>query len=168
MKKNILVAAALIATLSTGAFAYNQNKGDCNGMYKQQNNTQMQKNCMNDGMQKGMKKGMKQGMNKKGMKKHGRDGMRMFAQLNLTDEQRFEMSILKDEMKLEMKKSRGFKKQYNIVQFITEDGFNTEEFKKFASENQTKKLNLKADFMEKAVKLLTKEQLVQLKLLASR
>ena len=155
MKKNILVAD-LIATLSTGAFAYNQNKGNCDGQYMQQNKMQMQnqKNCIN----KGMKKSMKQGMNR-----HGRNGMRIFAQLNLTDKQRYEMSILRDEMRLEMKKSRGYVKQNNIMQFISADGFNKSEFKKFANENQTKKLNLKADFMEKAVKLLTKEQLTQLK-----
>jgi len=157
MKKNILVAAALIATLSTGAFAYNQNKGNCDGPRMQQKQMQMQ----NSDMQRGMKQGMKKSMHKRG-------GMRMFAQLNLTDEQRYNLSILKDEMKLEMKKSRGFKKQNRAAQFISNDGFDKTVFIKSSNERHAKKLELKGNFMEKAFKILTQEQLAQLKTLAAK
>lgn len=159
MKKNILVAAALIATLSTGAFAYNQ--GNCNGQRMQQNNMQskyMQKGMMNQGMQKGM---MKKSMNK-------RRGMRMFAQLNLTNEQRYQLSILKDEMKLEMKKARGFKKQNRAMQFFSANGFDKAAFIKSANEKHAKRLELRANFMEKAFKILTKEQVAQLKTIAAK
>jgi len=159
MKKNILVAVALVATLSTGAFAYNQNKGNCDGQRMQQNKTQMQ----NKSMHKGMNQGTKQGMHKR-----NKGGMQMFSQLNLTDKQKYELSILKDEMKLEMKKSRGYKKQRNAVKFATADGFDKAGFKKFANTKHTKKLDMRADFMEKAFKLLTKEQVTQLKTLAAK
>jgi Spy/CpxP family protein refolding chaperone len=149
MKKNILVAAALIATLSTGAFAYNQ--GNCNGQG-------MQRGMMNQGMQKDM---MNQGMYKRG-------GMRMFAQLNLTNEQRYQLSILRDEMKLEMKKARGFKQQNRPMQFVSADGFDKEAFKKFSNEKHAQRLELRANFMEKAFKILTAEQVAQLKTLAAK
>lgn len=161
MKKNILVAAALIATLSTGAFAYNQNKGDCDGQRMQQNKMQKQ------GMQKGMKQGMQKGM-KQGMQKRNKGGMRLFSQLNLTDEQKYNLSILKDEMKLEMKKSRGFKKQNRSAQFVSEDGFDKASFIKSSNERHAKKLALKANFMEKAFKILTKDQVAQLKTLVAK
>jgi len=150
MKKNILVAAALIATLSTGAFAYNQ--GNCNGQGMQRGM------MMNQGMQKGM---MKQGMNKRG-------GMRIFAQLNLTNEQRYQLSILRDEMRLEMKKARGYSKQNRLMQFVSADGFDKEAFKKFSNENHAQRLELRANFMEKAFKILTAEQVAQLKTLAAK
>lgn len=165
MKKNILVAAALIATLSTGAFAYNQNKGNCDGTRMQQK--QMQNSGMQKGMKQGMNKGMKQNM-KKGMHKRNKGGMRLFSQLNLTDEQRFNLSILKDEMRLEMKKSRGFQKQNRSVQFVSEDGFDKAAFIKSSNDRHAKKLELKANFMEKAFKILTKEQLAQLKTLVAK
>lgn len=150
MKKNILVAAALIATLSTGAFAYNQGNYD---------NPRMQQNQMqNRGM---MHKGMKRGM-------HRRDDMRLFAQLNLTDEQRYKLSILKDEMRLEMKKARGFQQQQKPMQFISADGFDKDAFIKFSKQKEAQKLELRANFMEKAFQILTKEQITKLQTLAAK
>lgn len=187
MKKNILVVAALVATLSTGALAYGQNKGNCDGQRMQQNKGMQQgmQRCMKQGSQQGMKQGMKQGskqgMQKKGMKnckqnrgmkqgmnKRSKGGMQLFSQLKLSDEQRFELSILKDEMRLEMKKSRGFQKQNRAMNFISEDGFDKAQFKKSANDRHAKKLELKANFMEKAFKILTKEQLAELKTLLAK
>jgi Spy/CpxP family protein refolding chaperone len=145
MKKNILVAVALVGTLATGAFAYNHTQGNCDDQ-----TIQMQ--------QKGMHKHMR----------HNKDGMRMFSQLNLTSEQKYQLSILKDEMRLQMKKSRGYSKQNKIMQFVSDNGFDKEAFKKAMSEDQSKQLELRADFMEKAFNILTKEQVTKLKTLAAK
>jgi len=158
MKKSILVTTALIATLSTGAFAYNQ--GNCDSPRMQQDQMQ-QKGMQKKGMKQNMHKGMKRGM-------HRPDDMRMFAQLNLTDEQKYKLSILKDEMRLEMKKARGYSKQNKIMQFISADGFDKEAFKQFATGKEAAKLELRANFMEKAFGILTKEQIAQLKTIAAR
>jgi len=153
MKKSILITTALIATLTTGAFAYNQNKANFN--------------CQNMQQGKMQNKQMKKRMNHQRYGKH-KGGMTMFSQLNLSDKQRYELSILKDEMRLEIKKSRGYMKQNRAIKSLSEDGFNKKEFIKLANEEHNKRLNLKANFMEKAFKILTKEQISQLKTLASK
>ena len=150
MTKKILVTAVLVGTLATGAFAYNKDcqKSGQKGM-KQGQSTQQ-------GM---MKKGHK--MNKKGMSRHG--GMQMFSQLNLNDDQKFKLSILKDEMKLEMKKLRGAKKQGKMVKFVGDDGFDKKAFMAEADSKHTKMMAIKANHMEKVFKILTKEQVAELK-----
>ncbi|HIP44877.1 MAG TPA: hypothetical protein EYG93_06060 [Sulfurospirillum arcachonense] len=150
MTKKILVTAVLVGALASGAFAYN-------------------KDCQNSG-QRGMKSGQstQQGMmnkshkmNKKGMGRHG--GMQMFSQLNLSDDQKFQLSILKDEMRLEMKKLRGAKKQGKMVKFVGDDGFDKKAFMKEADSRHAKMMTIKANHMEKVFKLLTKEQIAELK-----
>jgi len=150
MTKKILVTAVLVGTLATSAFAYN-------------------KDCQNSG-QRGVKNGQanQQGMmrkshkmNKKGMSRRG--GMQMFSQLNLSDDQRYQLSILRDEMKLEIKKARGVRKQGQMMNFLNDSGFDKDAFKKDINARQQKMLDLKAIHMEKVFKILTKEQIVELK-----
>jgi Spy/CpxP family protein refolding chaperone len=150
MTKKILVTAVLVGTLATGAFAYNkdsQNSGQ-RGMKSGQSTQQ--------GMMKRSHK-----MNKKGMSRHG--GMQMFSQLNLSDDQKFQLSILKDEMRLEMKKSRGAKKQGKMVKFVSDDGFDKKAFMAESDSKHTKMMAIKANHMEKVFKILTKEQIAELK-----
>ena len=137
MKKRILATALAVGILTTGAYAY-----DC---------------------QKGVKKGHS---SHKYMKKHnkmrGHSGIHMFSKLDLTGEQKHQLSILKDEMKLEMKKQRGSKKRGKILSFVTSEGFDKEAYKADASINQDKRVAIKAGYMEKAFNLLTKEQVEKL------
>ena len=150
MTKKILVTAVLVGTLATGAFAYNkdcQNSGQ-RGMKNQQS---MQQNVQKRGNHK---------MNKRG-NKHG--GMQMFSQLKLTDDQQFQISILKDEMRLDMKKLRGAKRQGKMLEFITDSGFDKKAFIKDSDTNHEKMVEIRANHMEKVFKILTKEQIVELK-----
>ena len=150
MTKKILVTAVLVGSLASGAFAYGK---DC-----KQNGQRGMKSGQST--QQGMMK-KSQKMNKQGMKKRG--GMQMFSQLNLSDDQRFQLSILKDEMKLEMKKSRGAKKQGKMVKFVSDDGFDKKAFMAEADDRHTKMMAIKANHMEKVFKILTKEQIAELK-----
>jgi Spy/CpxP family protein refolding chaperone len=103
-------------------------------------------------------------MRQKGIKHSSNQHMgQMFSQLKLTDEQQFQISILRDEMKLEMKKLRGAKQQGKMAKFIGDNGFDKEAFTKEANTMKTKKIVLKADHMEKVFKILTKEQIAELK-----
>ncbi len=52
----------------------------------------------------------------------------MFSQLNLTNDQQFQLSILRDEMRLEMRKIRGAKGQGRMMQFVSDNGFDNESF----------------------------------------
>ena len=150
MTKKILVTAVLVGTLATGAFAYN-------------------KDCQN-GTQRGMMQGQnaKQGMHKQNRKMHKqsmrkRGGMQMLSQLKLTDEQQFQVSILRDEMRLEMKKLRGAKHQGKMMQFVGDNGFDKKAFMKEADSKHTKMMDIRANHMEKVFKILTKEQISELK-----
>ena len=98
----------------------------------------MQKECGMKG-KKGFHKGMKRG-----------GGMMMFSQLELSAEQQHKLSILRDEMRLEMKKQMGPKKRGNMQKFITADGFDKAGFLKEMNERHTKMSELKATHMEKA------------------
>ena len=157
MTKKILVTAVLASSLASGAFAYSndcQNSGqrcEKNGerCTKSRQSTQQ---CMTNESRR---------MNRKSMSRHG--GMQMFSQLNLSDEQKFQLSILKDEMRLEMKKLRGAKKQGKMLKFVGDDGFDKKAFMKEADNRHAKMMTIKANHMEKVFKLLTKEQIAELK-----
>lgn len=155
MKKVILTTVLAAGLTATSAFAY---KGNCqNGegmMNKGGKKCQMQKECGMKG-KKGSHKGMRSGK--------GKGGMMMFSRLDLTQDQRYKLSILKDEMRLEMKKQRGPQQRDNFKKFITVDGFDKEGFLKEMKERQAKMMDLKAAHMEKAFAILTKEQIAKLK-----
>lgn len=159
MKKRILLAVALSGALAAGAFAY--------GMNNQQGMM-----CGQQNMQRGQGMGMMHqnmmGNQKMHMMRHhgmtGARGMRMFSQLNLTSEQRYQLSILRDEMRLEMKKQmHNMQPMRHIGAFFKGDNFDKDAFKNQMEKRHEKMLNLRADNMEKAFKILTKEQIAQLK-----
>ena len=143
MKKTILAVATVVA-LSSSAFAFGG--GNCQGGQSMMGQGMM--------MQGG---GMQQGM----MGRQG--GMQMLQSLNLSDEQRHQLSVLQSEMKLEMTKLRDPKMMKKMQDFMTGESFNKKEFLKVTSENQAKMNTLKADHMEKVFNLLTKEQRAELK-----
>lgn len=155
MTKKILVTAVLVGSLASGAFAYNkdcQNSGQ-RGMKNQQEMQQTQKRGWH---------GYK--MRQKGMKHNDNQHMgQMFSQIKLTDDQQFKLSILRDEMRLEMKKLRGNKRQGKMLDFISEKGFDKDSFVKEADKNHEKMIDIKANHMEKVFKVLTKEQISELK-----
>jgi len=180
MKKTTLAAAIILTgTLTVGAFAQQNNMpnqgmmGSQQGnmpnqgmMGSQQNNMQNQRNWSGQGMMSG-RMGMMSGQmgmhGQKGMGMMG-GGMQMFSQLNLTSDQQFKLSILKDEMRIEMKKfMHENHKQNSMGTFLKGNSFDKGAFKEHMNEKHKKMLNLKADNMEKAFKILTKEQISQLK-----
>ncbi len=167
MKKKILVAALAVSAIISATYAYSGNSG-VQGMM----NGQVGMMNGQGGMQQGMmnRQGMQQGM----MSKHNMQGhmmfrghrgnmMRMFAKLNLSNDQKFQISILRDEMKLDMKKLRGPRQSSKIMKYVSENGFDKEAFKKDMDIMHQKMLDLKANNMEKIFKILTKEQIAQLK-----
>lgn len=141
MKKKILAVVLVTGTLLTGAYA----KGNCENNQGMMNKKQVMM------QHKNMHKGVK----------HGMQGM--FGKLNLSSEQKYKISILRDEMKLEMKKLMGPKKRNMISTFITNDGFDRDAFIKNSNDMHQKMQKIRADFMEKAFKILTKEQIKNLK-----
>jgi len=164
MKKSILAVVLTVGVLASGAYAYNQ---DCQNK-GQQGMKQHKEGTMQKGMQSTYKNKM---MSQKGMHKrsgkHG--GMQMISQLNLSDDQKFQLSILKDEMKLNMKKEKGPRKQGKMLKFIGDNGFDKGAFQKNMNAKHQTMSAIKADHMEKVFKLLTKEQIADLKIkLASK
>ena len=171
MKKRTLLAAALSGAFSVGAFAhgmYNQ-QGMMNGQCQQNTqraqgmgmmgNGMAEDHCTNSGANH-MGRGMR-GFRGMGMM---RGGMRMFSQLNLTSEQRYQLSILRDEMKLKMKKQmHNAQPMGQMGAFFKGDNFDKDAFKKQMDKRREKMLDLMADNMDKAFKILTKEQKDQLK-----
>lgn len=160
MKKKILVGTILAGAMSVSLFAggvnapnYGQGMMNCPNM---KTSSMMQ----GSGMQgRGM---MMQGQ---GMMQGNRQmmGMRMFAGLNLSHEQSYKLSILRDEMRLNMKKLMGFNRQSKMAAFISDKGFDKSAFEKYADGMHKSMLAIRADYMEKAFKILTKEQIAQLK-----
>jgi len=113
---------------------------------------------------KGMGMGMMGGnmMSGKGMGMGMMGGMNMFSQLNLTKDQTSQLSILKDGMRLEMKKMK-YETQKHMGDFIKGDSFNKKSFQDSMSKNHTKMLKLMSNNMEKAFSILDKSQIKQLK-----
>lgn len=154
MKKTIYLLS--VATLlASGVYAYDSvnQQGMQPGM--------MQQKMMQGGgmMQGGMmpQKGMMHGM------RGGYDGMRMIEQLNLSDEQRHQLSILRAEMKLEMTKARDPQMRQKMQSFMMADSFDKQGFIKAENEMHAKMVALKASHMEKVFTILTKEQRAELK-----
>jgi len=151
MTKNILAAAALVGALSSGAFAYDQNKDEANSQDMRQQNNQKTFTKQQKSMHCDMKQHKKRSM-------HKRDSMRMFLKANLTDKQRYQISILQDEMRLSMKKARGYTKKGKMSNFISANGFDKTAFIKDADERHTKMTELRAEFLEKAFSVLSQGQ----------
>lgn len=158
MKRKTLLAVALSSVLAVGAFAH--------GMNNQQNmhNQGMKHGGMMNGKNmhrgQGMHKGQCAGIS--GGKMMG--GMPMFSQLNLTSEQQQKLSILRDEMRLEMKKQRySGKPMGKMGVFFQGENFDKDSFKSNMNGQHEKMLTLRANHMEKVFNILTKEQRVQLK-----
>jgi len=168
MKKRTLLAVVLTGALTVGAFAHGMNNQQ--NMQGQQNmqkaqgmmGGQNQQGMWNqNGMHRGQGMGMQGGMMNGGMMG---GGMQMFSQLNLTSEQQFQLSVLRDEMRLEMRKAmHGGQQMGQMGAFFKGNSFDKTSFKKHMNEKHDKMLNLRADTMEKAFKILTKEQITQLK-----
>jgi len=166
MKKITLLAVALSGALAVGAFAHGMNnqQGMMNGQY-QQNMQRGQGMGMMGGQQGMMGSGMAghHGMMGSGGMGRMHGGMQMFSQLNLTSEQQYKLSILRDEMRLEMRKQmHNAQPMEQMGTFFKGDNFDKDAFKNQMEKQHDKMLNLKANHMEKVFKILTKEQRAQL------
>jgi Spy/CpxP family protein refolding chaperone len=190
MNKKILGTGLLVAVLTVAGYAHG-GAGDQDGnggmmqgqgmmnqsgtMYNQNRQGQMSQrgNMQNQqGMigQRGMMGGQS-GMMGKGMMgqmmgqmmSRQRGMMSMFQNLNLNNDQRYKISILREEMRLDMRKLMGPNHRKEMFSFVTANGFDKAGFKKEARQIHDKMLNIKANNMEKMFKILTKEQIVQLK-----
>ena len=157
------MTVAVVGVLTTGAYAYGGNNNcDGSGQKGMKNQQGMQQQTEKRGWHgyKMRQKGIQHSDNMM-MGRHG--GMRMLSQLNLSDDQQFKISILRDEMRLDMKKLRGAKRQSRMLKFIGDNGFDKKAFIKEADTNHAKMIDIKADHMEKVFKILTKEQIAELK-----
>ncbi|MDD2384072.1 MAG: Spy/CpxP family protein refolding chaperone [Sulfurospirillaceae bacterium] len=154
MKKTIYLLS-VAALLATGIYAYDNAN---------------QQGMMQPGMQMGMQSGMMQsgmqpcGMMQKGMR-GGQNGMQMITRLNLSDDQRHQLAILRAEMKLEMTKLRDPKMMNAMQNLMSADTFDKQGFIKMQNDMHTKMLAVRANHMEKVFNLLTKEQRTELKAL---
>ena len=164
MKKIIL---STIAILSFGAISVFANGPiDCQQMPM-------------DKLQYGEKQCQKPMDNKMPMMKHktmnqmstnkGMATIQGFDKLNLSDEQNHKLAILKEEMKLEMLKSFNPKERTQMETFITSNGtFDKTVFMNSQLELYKKHLEIKATYFEKALQVLSKEQIEILKQNMSR
>ncbi|ACZ11599.1 Spy/CpxP family protein refolding chaperone [Sulfurospirillum deleyianum] len=144
MKKTILTLATLVALGTSSAFAFG---GGCQPM---------QGNGMGMNAERGMQHGGKGG---------GMMGMplMMLDQLNLSDDQRHKLAILRSEMRLEMTKLRDPKMRTKMQDLMSAESFDKKAFVKMHNEMHEKMLALQADHMEKVFNVLTKEQRLELK-----
>ena len=156
MKKSILASALLVGALTTSVFAFPGNGGfNCPQM-----GPNMQQGP-NGSMMAGNRMGY--GMNQMGPRMQRGGNMFMFAGLQLTNEQLYKMSILRDEMRLEMKKAMGMSRwERPMFKFITKDGFDEKGYKNYMIQRSQKMADLKAEYMKKMINLLTKEQIAKL------
>ena len=152
MKKTILTLATLVALGTTSAFAFGG--GQCQ-------NIQSDMGMMPCGGGMSGQQGMMHG---------GKGGMMMPAlqQLNLTDDQRHKLAVLRSEMKLEMTKLQDPKMMTKMQDLMSGESFNKKEFIKIHNEMNEKRLVLQADHMEKVFNILTKEQRAELKTLMAQ
>lgn len=163
MKKRVLLTVAIAGALTTGAFAYNFDcqRGNNFAMLNQQGMNQQGKHAWQG--HKMMKKNRIFSSNSMQMMGGHQGMMPILATLNLSDEQRYQLSILRDEMRLEMKKLRGLPQQGRVLKFVKDGKFDKSAFKKEMNQKHQKMLDIKANHMEKVFKLLTKEQVSELK-----
>lgn len=143
MKKTILALATVVA-LGTSAFAFG---GACQGM----NGGMMMGNSAMGG----------------GMMMQGGKSM-MYDQLNLTDDQRYKLNVLRSEMRLEMAKLYDPKSMQKMQDLMSGDSFDKKAFIKFHNEMHEKMVAIQADHMEKVFTILTKEQRAEMKKLMAQ
>lgn len=143
--KQVAIIALASSIAATGAFAWGgSGKGNCDNSGWNQDKRQMMMKKGGKGMQRGMKRG---------------GGMMFLRGLDLTADQRHEISILKDEMRLEMKKNMSpTDRKDNVKEVFTADGFNKDAFLKNSKERYDERTSLKANYMEKIYNILTPEQ----------
>ncbi len=180
MRKRILAVAILTGTLTVGAFAHGAMNDQDSMQYpgktqKMMVNGMQKQGMINRGLQSKrmqMNRQHSMGMMGSGMMGHKMGMMKqmsMFSKLNLDSDQRFKISILRDEMKIDMKKLMyNMQKNSNMGSFIKDSGFDKKAFEDKMNNMHKKMLDLKANHMEKVFKILTKEQIDQLKKLMAK
>ncbi|HJE02721.1 periplasmic protein [Aliarcobacter thereius] len=137
--KKTVLALALVSTLSTALYAQN---GDMRN-----NNSQ---NCYMQNSDRGM-------MNhKRSHSKNEMNGMNIFNQLSLTNDQKIKIrEIVRD--------SRS--KMVHPYDAFTKNSFDKDKFIKMKKEQREQKIEIQADIMEKAYKVLDAKQKEQLRVL---
>jgi protein CpxP len=113
--------------------------------------------------------GMKQSEVKgcKGSKYHkkGHPMMKLYSQLDLTEEQKEQMKVLRQEMQAQReakKKDRSKRGMGMMVNFVSEKGFDKEGFIKMATQKSQEKIQMRAAMFEKRMNILTPEQRTKL------
>lgn len=152
MKKKIIIGVLATSILAGSAFAYNNtncNYGQGNGHgFKSSHNN----NCAMMKKNKGM-----HGKHQRMYGKHqGMRFMKMFRQLNLTQDQQKEMQkIMQSSMQ----------KRESMFSAFSANSFDKEKFIKHAMNKKENMIKLKAQTLEKAYKVLTDKQKSQLRVL---
>ncbi len=103
----------------------------------------------------------------KGMSKHNRmrknPMMKIFGELDLTEEQRATLRANRKETYMQRKAERQkMFKERKIEKFVTVDGFDREAFILSATQNSKRMIEMRADRFEKMIGVLTPEQRVKL------
>lgn len=106
-----------------------------------------------------------QGM--KGMKRHHamhkNPMMKIFKELDLTQEQRETLKANRKATKMQRKAEREkMFKERKIENFVTVDGFNREAFIQSATQNSKRMIEMRADKFETMIGVLTSEQRLKL------
>ncbi|MBL0687175.1 MAG: hypothetical protein JJV95_01700 [Sulfurospirillum sp.] len=152
MKRKFLMTVVLAGVLTSGAYAYGGYGGQCgNNGYGERDRS--------GGFHK---KNRGSSCNKSG-KAGGYGCTQIFSKIELSQEQHYKLSILRDEMRLEIKKTRGTGCKRNMSEFIGDKGFDKKAFLENSSKNDGKIAVIHADHMEKVFKILTKKQISKLK-----
>ena len=103
----------------------------------------------------------------KGMKKHHamhkNPMMKIFKELDLTQEQRATLKANRKATKMQRKTEREkMFKERKIERFVTVDGFNREAFIQSATQNSKRMIEMRADKFETIIGVLTPEQRLKL------
>lgn len=103
----------------------------------------------------------------KGMNKHHKmrknPMMKIFKELDLTNEQRATLKANRQATKMQRKAEReNMRKERKIEKFVTVDGFNKEAFIQSATQNSKRMVEMRADKFETMIGVLTPEQRVKL------
>ena len=103
----------------------------------------------------------------KGMNKHHKmrknPMMKIFRELDLTQEQRATLKAHRKTTKMQRKAEREkMFKERKIERFVTVDGFNREAFMQSATQNSKRMIEMRADKFETMIGVLTPEQRLKL------
>lgn len=103
----------------------------------------------------------------KGMKRHHamhkNPMMKIFKELDLTQEQRATLKVNRKATKMQRKAEREkMFKERKIERFVTVDGFDREAFIQSATQNSQRMIEMRADKFETMIGILTPEQRVKL------